>query len=381
MNVLIVRNSDFSTNASMKRIVDALLELNYNVIILSRVRKTNCDEKIIKKIATVNNVEIENYEVQLSSNTGEGMKNISTLFEYQCIIRNWMSDNHDKFDIIHCFDLDCGIVAKKISKRYDKNLNYHIADFYVDSRSKIPRVLKNIIKRKEFSIINYADNTIVCTEERIRQIEGSNPKQLTVIHNSPIVRDISISDKIKNINEKIVLTYIGGLSRRRFIDTVLEVVSENDSYVLNIGGSGELEQKCIEYSKVYRNINYLGKVDYEKTFKIYADSDIMFAIYDPRINNHKFSAPNKLYEAMFLKKPIIVAKDTSVDKIVERYDIGYTINYSKESLIELLDEIESNQSSFEEKKNNLEGIYEQYSWDVMKKKLMDMYINLGDEKK
>ena len=53
-------------------------------------------------------------------------------------------------------------------------------------------------------------------------------------------------------------------------------------------------------------------IDYESALELYAKCDLMFALYDPAIPNHRYSAPNKVYEAMLLGKPIIVAEGTGV---------------------------------------------------------------------
>src|SRR3712207_862814 len=167
MKVLIARNSDAPTNANIRRVLEALISAGHNVIVLSRNR--SCDEGIsgyIKKTIKINDKNIDNYELQLSGKTERGMKNILTLKLYMEQVKDWMDKNRDEFDVIQAFDLDTGSVAKKIGGLYKKKLVYHIADFYVDSRAKIPAVLKFFIRTLEYSIINYADNTIICTEER-----------------------------------------------------------------------------------------------------------------------------------------------------------------------------------------------------------------------
>src|SRR3712207_2512881 len=131
MKVLIARNSDAPTNANIRRVLEALISAGHTVTVLSRNRA--CDEGIsgyIKKTIKINNENIDNYELQLSGKTERGLKNFTTLKEYMDQVKGWMMINRDKFDAIHAFDLDTGIVAKKIAKSYKKHLVYHIADFY-----------------------------------------------------------------------------------------------------------------------------------------------------------------------------------------------------------------------------------------------------------
>lgn len=379
MRVLIARNSDAPTNANIRRVLEALTSAGHSVVVLSRNRA--CDESLkgyIKKTIKINNLEIDNYELQLSGKTERGMKNFTTLKSYMDSLRSWMKGNVDKFDAIHAFDLDTGLVAKKIAKSYNKHLVYHIADFYVDSRAKIPGPLKFIIRSMEYSIINYADNTIICTEERKDQIAGSRPRKLTVVHNTPSI-DFDVSsyiDQSMDPDHKLTLAYIGVLSKRRFIDQAVDCMMGMKDSQMILAGGGDLVDFVKERAEKTDNIKYKGKVDYEDTFDIYSKSDLMFAVYNPQIMNHKYSAANKIYEAMLLKKPIIVARGTSMDKIVERYDIGFVIDYDKNEFRDLLYKLEKDRSIIDKKVENMQGVYENYSWETMKKRLIDVYSDL-----
>lgn len=379
MRVLIARNSDAPTNANIRRVLEALTSAGHSVVVLSRNRA--CNESLkgyIKKTIKINNLEIDNYELQLSGKTERGMKNFTTLKSYMDSLKSWMKDNVDKFDAIHAFDLDTGLVAKKIAKSYNKHLVYHIADFYVDSRAKIPGPLKFIIRSMEYSIINYADNTIICTEERKDQIAGSRPRKLTVVHNTPSI-DFDVSsyiDQSMDPDHKLTLAYIGVLSKRRFIDQAVDCMMGMKDSQMILAGGGDLVDFVKERAEKTDNIKYKGKVDYEDTFDIYSKSDLMFAVYNPQIMNHKYSAANKIYEATLLKKPIIVARGTSMDKIVERYDIGFVIDYDKNEFRDLLYKLEKDRSIIDKKVENMQGVYENYSWETMKKRLIDVYSDL-----
>ena len=83
MRVLIARNSDAPTNANIRRVLEALTSAGHSVVVLSRNRA--CDESLkgyIKKTIKINNLEIDNYELQLSGKTERGMKNFTTLKSY-----------------------------------------------------------------------------------------------------------------------------------------------------------------------------------------------------------------------------------------------------------------------------------------------------------
>ncbi len=390
MRVLIVRNSEAPLNASINRIASALYEGN-EVIVLSRSRNKEVDKPtFVTGEIEVEGGKVKNYELILPAQTERGLKNFFVLKKFMDEIRNWMIENKDKYDVIHAFDLDCGRVARKIAKKYNKKFVYHIADFYVDSRSKIPGLLRNIIKSMEFRVINNADATIVCTEERKEQISGAYPKKLVVVHNTPrIDEDLRVNYLINNRENKflykkdsmdkdakLILSYIGVLSNRRFVDKLIDFAKQRDDVEIHIGGYGPLEDELKKVSETNKNLIFLGKVDYKDTFDVYSKSNIMVAMYNPDIRNHKYAAPNKIYEAMFLKKPIIVCRDTSMDRIVDELDIGFSIDFDLDSFVNCIDNVIDYPKILEEKEENFFGVYEKYSWDEMKSRIRELYKSL-----
>ncbi|MFA5603119.1 MAG: glycosyltransferase, partial [Bacilli bacterium] len=121
------------------------------------------------------------------------------------------------------------------------------------------------------------------------------------------------------------------------------------------------------------NIKYYGRVNYSEALKMYSTCDIMFAIYDPTVPNHRYSAPNKVYEAMMLGKPIIVSKGTGVDKIVEKEKIGICIDYTEKDLQNALDYLTENPKVIKEMGNRAKKVFESYSWDRMRDRLINLY--------
>lgn len=376
MRICIIRNSEGPMNAQLIRIGTALSKTDHEFFFVTRNRDASNEDKVIQEKLNIAGENIPNYEIQLPAMIGGGIKNIVPLMKYNKILYNWLENNRDKYDAVHAIDYDVASVAIKIKNKYDKELVYHIADFYADSRLNIPNFLKTYLRKKEYDIINHADATIICSEDRKEQIEGSNPNNLIVVHNTPPLeqKDFKISSILDK--EKIELTYVGGLEKKRFIDQVIPVVKDSPNYGLTLAGStGDAKETVAKISDI-DNITFLGKVAYNEALQLYKEADVMFAIYDPSHPNHKYSAANKVYEAMLLGKPIIVANNTGMDKIVRTENMGYTIDFNQESFKDLLLYIENNREEVLEKSKNAYEAYSKYSWKEMEKRIIDLYQNL-----
>lgn len=369
MKVCIIRNAEARTNASLKRVVAGVLSSGNKAILLTRSRYSE-EKGIFKKEYFQESQYIDNYEINIKAQTGRGLVNVFQLLNYQFMVLKWLNKNKDKFDIIHAFDLDAGLMVYLFSKLNKKKYIYHIADFYIDSRGVNSNLLRKLMRKLEYSVINSADTTIICTEKRRNQIAGSKPKNLLVVHNTPSKKEELVTS-FKN--DKITFTYVGALARNRFIEDMIDIFKEYKNFDLKLAGMGNMENYAKEMALEHENIEYYGMIDYEEALKLYARTDVMFAIYDPKVANYRYSAPNKVYEAMMYGKPIVVAQGTGVDNIVLDEDMGFSIPYSKDAFKEMLESIEKDPSILEEKAKNASLSYENYSWDAMKNRLVDLY--------
>lgn len=101
------------------------------------------------------------------------------------------------------------------------------------------------------------------------------------------------------------------------------------------GGTGQkVKWRCIDMEKRYGNIYYHGPfVNPDDLIDIYGQLDIVVACYDVNSVNEQIAEPNKLFEAMFFCRPIIVSEGTFLAKQVHRYGCGYSIDASSEESI------------------------------------------------
>ena len=84
----------------------------------------------------------------------------------------------------------------------------------------------------------------------------------------------------------------------------------------------------------YRNIVMHGAFENPKDLQnIYSKIDISIVCYDTTSGNVRIAEPNKLYESIFFKTPIIVSSGTFLEDRVKEYNAGYAIDASKDNCI------------------------------------------------
>ena len=371
--VCYVRSTSIVNDSRASKEILSLINNGFDVIVLGWDRDN--------RISDYNNIYISNIKIKAKffkhkSKYGKSINTINGLILFQFWIYNELKSNKQNYDYIHACDFDCGYMAYKIAKKYNKKLVYDMYDYYVDSRD-MPRFIKKSIEKKENRIINYADVSIICGEWRKKQIRMTNPKKLIVIHNTPDLQ-YKCSDKIiKSNSKKIKIAYVGVFQDNRLLLEILEKFKINKDFEFHIGGFGVYEKQIIAAAKNNDNIFYYGSLKYEQVLSLEADCDILFATYNPIIKNHKYSAPNKVYEAMALGKPIIVCKNTGIDELVIKNNTGYAIDYNAEEFVEILNKYKKDRKLLKKISDNAKKMYkEKYSWNLMEKKLISAYNDL-----
>lgn len=373
MRVVFLRSNPIKPDPRVEKEADSLLKAGHLVMAVAWNRE-------IKHHPRSGYIHLENGDMPIRwfnrrANFGGGMKNLLPLFLFQIMIFCWLIKHFRKYDSIHACDFDTVLPAWLVAKLFRKNIIYDVFDYYVDAFS-VPEKFKSLIETVDIFIMNTVDTVIITNESRLNQISKSKPKNLVIIHNSP-KRTSSLFNNNKEIcNQKPIFTYVGILQPGRLIMEIIEVFKKRKDWELHIGGFGSLEKFVREAAEHYRNIHFYGRIPYDQVLQMESRSDILFAIYDPSVPNHKYSSPNKLYEAMMLGKPLIVSKGTGIDQVVDEQEIGASINYkahefeaAAEKLLEMKD--------LDMMKVRCTEIYNsQYSWEIMEKRLTDLYKNL-----
>ena len=307
----------------------------------------------------------------IKASFGDGMKNIIPFIKFQLYLLHWLIKNKKNYDIVHACDFDTAFITMIASFITRRKMVFDIFDYLSTDANNI---FSKIIKFFEDSIINYADATIICTEERIKQIKDAKPKKMIVIHNTPSYKDVGF---IVNNTKITKIVYVGILQDYRLLKEVANVIIKHPNLELHIAGFGKYEDYFVDLSDKYENIKFYGKISYEKAIELESQCDVMLAIYDPNIGNHIFAAPNKFYESLMLGKPVIMVKNTGMSSVVEKYDIGECIDYNQCSFEQGLLHLISRKNEWKTMHYKMKKLYlEDYSWHTMEIRLIGLYNDL-----
>lgn len=369
--VLMLRSNPVRPDTRVEKEAASLTRCGYDVCIFCWDRDSNhkecCEEIIVAK------QRIPIVRVGFRASYGEGFKNIIPYLKFQFSLRRWIRKHKQEFDIVHACDFDTSFFSHKLVKRLKKYLVFDIFDFlYGEPHS----FLQKQVKKAQLRIINRADATIICSEERREQIKNSSPKKLIVIHNSPSVEQLPTRIKlVPRLNDCIRICYVGILQDGRMIKEIGNYLAKKPGFEFHVGGFGPLDTFFKDLTKNCGNVFFYGRIPYAQTLELEANCDIMLGIYDPKIENHRYAAPNKFYESLFLGKPIIMVKHTGMSDIVEKKGFGSLMDFFDINSFDVaLKQIVKMKSQWPIIREEMNKEYKTlYSWSEMERRLIELY--------
>ncbi len=337
-------------------------------------------EDVIHEKHGIHGKEFDYYLIPEPASYGGGMKRmIGPMKRFWKRAYRWLSENQDRYDVIHVVNFDTAKPAFKAARKFKKKIVYDIFDYYADSYNA-PGIVKSIIRNAENKYISKADMTIICSEERKLQISGSDPKKLIIVENTP--EDIEVRNDFvldpSSVPGKPKVVYAGMLVFDRFLKETSEVMMSRKDIEWHVAGYGVLRPYIEECADNNDNIFYYGPLPYDDILALEKKCDIMTALQNPYVPNNRYSAPNKFYEALMLGKPIIMCRNGTLYNQIRIHGIGDVIEVLdvdvKTEIANSLDKVLLMRDRWESMGNTARELYERkYPWSKSVKALLDGY--------
>ncbi len=381
-SILMLLSNNFIYDPRVKKEAKTLSSNAYDVSIIAWNREK-------EEIKTPD----ENYKVYFStirSGTAEGLKKIFKiiLFWYDCIkISKKLS-----FDFVHCHDLDTLPAGYIISKKRKVKLIYDSHESYPDMlEENLPTWFVFFIRKLEKFLIKRCDGIITVGERLAKALVEKGGKNIVIVGNWKDKKDFDFSEEeIKEIkikygveNNKIVISYTGGLYKKRNILPLVDVLKNKKEFYLILAGMGSEEKLIEKITSNYKHILFLGKVPEEDIPKITVISDIIYYCLNEENKNSFYSAPNKLFEALAGGKALIATKNVGeIGEIVEKEGLGFLVQKpEKEEIVNALNFFENIENLKKCQDNSKRLFQEKYNWQNAEKILLSFYGNFLESKK
>ncbi len=277
-------------------------------------------------------------------------------------------------DVIHAVDFDTAWPARAAARLARAAIVYDIFDFYSEMiLLPLPRFFRRFLAQAERRMVRRADLVLLPDLRRQEQFAGIHPKRLVEILNVPEDRAVTAEPA------KDFTLFYGGMiaSDRGLLD--LMVACEGTGAKFIVAGHGPDEAELLPHLESSPACLYLGTVPYEEVLRQTATSHAVAALYDPAVPNNRLAAPNKVYEAMMLAKPVLVSDGVAIADVVRSVGCGKVVPYGDGAAIQkALEEFMLSPAECEAMGARGRAAFEtRFNWSAMEARLLEAYRSLA----
>ena len=279
---------------------------------------------------------IEGIEVErvfLSSKHGRGSTQI--FFYAWLYVRMLWRGLRVSFDAVHCHDLDTLPLGFLLGKLKGKPIVYDAHESFPDMlEGNVPRAIRNGLVWLENFLIRRIDLLVTVGEKLRRHFAERGVRHSVVVGNWKRLGDFSRSEQQnaelrRNLvipDHALVVVCITQLLKDRHIEELLRAADNLPDVYVIIGGKGVLEGMVREAVSMNPRVIYLGFVSGKQIADYTCAADVVYYGFDPQNPNARFSAPNKLYEALSAGRPLITGDFGEIAEVVRKAECGIVLS-------------------------------------------------------
>ncbi|MBI4649503.1 MAG: glycosyltransferase [Bacteroidia bacterium] len=200
---------------------------------------------------------------------------------------------------------------------------------------------------------------------------------MKVVRNLPMA--IPAEEAVNNSKGKNqpVIIYQGALNKGRGLEPLIKAMQYIDNAELHIIGDGDIAIKLKELASqlsLTEKVIFKGRLPFEALPELTRKAWIGISIEETVGLNYYYSLPNKLFDYIQAKVPVLTSGHPEMRSIVEGENIGMIIeNHEPQHIASKLKIMLTDSSLQEIWKKNLETASKKYCWENEKVKLFEIY--------
>lgn len=291
----------------------------------------------------------------------EGWRGVIGLFKYAHHLRQVVMIS--KPDVVVLTNEELYILFRFLNPWFSGRIIIDAIDA-LDLRSNRKRLVTKIFKL----IVIYSRKSaeVVVEVEEFRRDLRPN-----LAFNSVIIRNTPPSKGTREVNvSKVEVPYIyasGSLNSE--INGIETLVSATKNSKYNVVIAGDIvDNSLLKSLQDNDHVTLLGRIGFEESIEFAKNSFAMFAHYSPNNLNFVFAAPNKVYEAFMLGKPLLINIECKISDFCVNNGFGYpTIYGDVTGLLSKIRQIEDLSGTYNAKLIQ-ERFVSDYCWEEESKK-------------
>ncbi|UBH23099.1 glycosyltransferase [Macrococcus armenti] len=289
-------------------------------------------------------------------------------------------------DIYHVHDPDLLQICLAL-KKYKKTI---IFDSHEDvpkqilAKNYIPKYLRVPISfayaRYEKFITQKIDAVVAATPSIRDKFLKYNLNTIDV-NNYPLLNEFAESKATNFENRKKQITYVGGLSKERGIETIITLSQKLPQYNFKIAGNFSSKEEEIKYKSMVHNenIEFLGHLNRKEIVSLLIESMFGLVLLEKN-ERYAESLPIKMFEYMAAGLPFIATDFTLWKTITDNAQTGFCVNPNNLEEIQniLMKNIENPDVINTQSQKGINYVFNNCNWENEEQKLLNLYKKLEE---
>jgi len=308
-------SNDLVTDNRVSKTCAALQELNFEVILVGRVKK-NSPEMDPRLYRTK--------RMKLLFEKGP-------LFYFSLNLILFFFLLFKKTDLIFSNDLDTLLPAYTAYKlKRNCRIIYDTHELFTEVSELTERPFKRKMWLRIEKWIFPKLKTVITVNESIAEIYTDTYKvPVHVVRNIPPQREITgelnRNDLHLHVDDFILIIQGSGLNKDRGIEECILSMKYCERCILLIVGDGDIlphAKELVRTNELSELVKFIPRKPYKELMKITALADLGLLMDKNTNKNHELALPNKLFDYMHAGTPVLSNKLKEIERFIEKYDIG-----------------------------------------------------------
>ncbi len=283
-----------------------------------------------------------------------------------------------RFHVLHANDLDTLLAARLVCLLKRKYLVYDSHELFTEvpelvERPRTRRVWEWLEKR----LIKQISVGITVSQGVANELQKRYSVKFRVIRNLP-----NRKEKVKSASiESKTIVYQGALNLGRGLERLIDAMQYLPQFKLIIIGSGDLEMELkqrVKQLQLSHCITFLGKIQPTELHSITSECCLGVSLEEDLGLNYRYALPNKVFDYIQARIPILVSNLPEMEKLVNEHKIGESIS-TKANSAELASKINamlSNAEIYNFWIENADRSSQLLCWENEQSMLLEVYENL-----
>jgi hypothetical protein len=207
-------------------------------------------------------------------------------------------------------------------------------------------------------------STILVTDENRRGLMPARflPK-VKVLENYPY--RYTAHPRKEGGSDELLIFYNGSMSRSRGTELLRSLLELDEKVRVKMAG-WVYDEPTRELS-THPRVDFLGVISQQESMQVAASCDYILSLYEPVNQNNINASPNKIYDAIQARTPVIINREVKIAAFVEAQDIGYVLDsFYATRLAGVKEELIARKGSYRFSADLLG----RYTWEAVEDKLL-----------